>query len=165
MITFRAIRPSAFNLPALESQIRTAQRQWMTKVVKEYQKTTEHWKHKVAFSGQLTERGIATKIEVGYNDEVYGYVDEGTRPHVIRPKSAGGVLAFPSSSAPKTRPGSLKSTAGTRGSVDVFTRKVNHPGTKAREFSKQIKSKMEPILESDMQAAMGRGAKKSGHAI
>jgi len=24
---------------------------------------------------------------------------------------------------------------------------------------------MEPILESDMQAAMGRGAKKSGHAI
>lgn len=44
------------------------------------------------------------------------FVHDGTKPHVIRPKKAGGVLRF---------------TVG--GSV-VFARSVNHPGTKARPF-------------------------------
>lgn len=44
------------------------------------------------------------------------YVHGGTKPHVIRPKQPGGVLAF------------------SVGGVMVFTRKVNHPGTKANPF-------------------------------
>lgn len=165
MITFKTISPKAFNAGALEKELKKAQREWMTKVVKEYQGTTKHWKHKVPFTGRMSERGFVTTTEVGTDDEIYGYVDKGTPPHTIRPKSAGGVLAFPSVSAPKTKPGSLKSGKGKYGGPTVFTRKVRHPGTKARDFSGQIKKKMEPVLESDMQTAMGRGAKKSGHAI
>ena len=165
MITFRAIKPGAFNLKALEKEIRDAQRTWMTKVVKEYQGTTKHWKHRVAFTGRMSERGMVTTVEVGTDDEIYGYVDEGTKPHTIRPKRPGGVLAFPSVSAPKTKPGSLKSGAGKSGGPTVFTREVHHPGTKARKFSKQIKKKMEPVLEADIQNAMGRGVKKSGYGM
>lgn len=165
MITFRAISPRAFNVGALEKEVKKAQREWMTKVVKKYQGTTKHWKHKVPFRGRLSERGMVTTVEVGTDDEIYGYVDEGTRPHTIRPKRPGGVLAFPSVSAPKTKPGSLKSGRGKSGGPTVFTKKVMHPGTKPRGFSKQIKRKMEPVLEADTQAAMGRGAKKSGHRI
>ena len=164
MIRFQTISPKAFNLPAFEAPIRKAQREWMTKVVKEYQKTTRHWKHKVAFSGRIFEKGIATTIEVGYDDKIYGYVDEGTRPHIIRPKRAKA-LAFPSVFAPKTRPKSLVSTAGKSGGATVFAQEVHHPGSKAREFSPQIKKKMEPVLETDMQKAMSLGAKKSGHGI
>lgn len=47
------------------------------------------------------------------------YVHEGTRPHVIRPRTAGGVLRFP---------------VPPRSSNIVFTRHVNHPGTRARPF-------------------------------
>lgn len=172
MITFRAISPKAFNLGALEKELRDAQREWMTKVVKEYQGTTKNWKHRVSFRGRLSERGMVTKIEVGTDDEIYGYVDEGTGQaagrggkYPIVPKRPSGVLAFPSVSTPKTKPGSLKSGAGSRGGATAFTKKVMHPGIKPRGFSKQIKTKMEPVLESDMQKAMGRGAKKSGHGI
>ena len=44
------------------------------------------------------------------------YVHGGTRPHVIRPRSPGGVLAF------------------TIGGQMVFAKRVNHPGTKANPF-------------------------------
>jgi HK97 gp10 family phage protein len=45
-----------------------------------------------------------------------GYVEFGTRPHVIRPRKAGGVLVF------------------TVGGQKVFARKVNHPGTRPHPY-------------------------------
>ena len=45
-----------------------------------------------------------------------GYVEFGTRPHEIRPKSAGGVLAF------------------TVGGQKVFAKRVQHPGTKPQPY-------------------------------
>ena len=59
------------------------------------------------------------RIVVGPNLNVAPYapfVDRGTRPHVIEPKSPGGVLAFK-----------------VKGQM-VFAKKVNHPGTKAQPF-------------------------------
>ena len=44
------------------------------------------------------------------------FVHDGTKPHVIRPKTEGGVLAF------------------MIGGRTVFAKKVNHPGTKANPF-------------------------------
>ena len=44
------------------------------------------------------------------------FVHGGTRPHVIRPRSPGGVLAFKI------------------GGQMVFAKRVNHPGTKANPF-------------------------------
>lgn len=177
MITFKTISPKAFNVGALEKELRKAQREWMADVVKEYRKTTKYWKHKVAFTGRLSERGMVTKIEVGTDDKIYGYVDEGTgqaaghggkykiEPGYYTGKSNKKALAFPSVSTPKTKPGRLRSGYGRKGKTIVLARKVMHPGIKPRGFSPQIKKKMEPVLETDMQNAMGRGAKKSGHAI
>lgn len=45
------------------------------------------------------------------------YVHNGTRPHSINPRSAGGVLRFPN-----------------RAGVIVYTRHVNHPGTTAQPW-------------------------------
>jgi HK97 gp10 family phage protein len=47
-----------------------------------------------------------------------GYVEFGTKPHEIRPKNPGGVLAFK------------------MGGRMVFARKVNHPGTRAQPYVK-----------------------------
>jgi len=44
------------------------------------------------------------------------YVDQGTKPHEIKPKRVGGVLVF------------------TVNGQKVFARKVHHPGTKAQPF-------------------------------
>ena len=172
MITFKAISPKAFQPKAIENAIRKAQHDWTLKIAKEYRKTTKYWKHKVVFAGRTTEKGFVMTAEVGTDDEIYGYVDEGTGQaaghegkYPITPKRPGGVLAFPSVSTPKTKPGRLRSGYGRKGKTIVFAKKVMHPGIKPRRFSPQIKKKMEPVFEADMQNAMGRGAKKSGHAI
>ena len=69
-------------------------------------------------SGQLRQSlGIKVsgdKVIIGpnINQAPYaGYVEFGTKPHVIRPKKPGGVLVFKI------------------GGTTVYTKKVNHPGT------------------------------------
>jgi HK97 gp10 family phage protein len=71
-------------------------------------------------SGELR-RSLQIKVEtdkvtIGPNTPYAGYVEFGTQPHEIRPKSAGGVLVF------------------TIGGRKVFTKKVHHPGTKAQPY-------------------------------
>jgi HK97 gp10 family phage protein len=59
------------------------------------------------------------RVEIGpnLNQAPYaGYVEFGTKPHVIRPKKPGGVLVF------------------TVGGTKVFAKKVNHPGTKPQPY-------------------------------
>ena len=55
-------------------------------------------------------------VTVGSDVEYSGYVNDGTRPHTIRPRRTGGVLRFQV------------------GGQVVFARVVNHPGTRARPF-------------------------------
>ena len=102
---------------------------------------------------------------VDTDDEIYGYVSGGTRPHAIRPKRRGGVLAFKGKYRAKTRPGVLGSFAGGSSGDAVFTQAVQHPGTQARNFDKLIFEKRKIWYNKQMQAAMKRAVQKSGHAI
>lgn len=61
----------------------------------------------------LTLRSVYT---IGSDVSYAPMVHDGTRPHVIRPKSSGGVLRF------------------RMGGRIVYAKYVNHPGTKARPF-------------------------------
>ncbi len=70
-------------------------------------------------------------------DQLYRYVDLGTRPHVILPRHAP-MLHFLSDYQPKTVPGVLGSGSGGAYGEDVFARRVHHPGTEARGFTKRI---------------------------
>jgi HK97 gp10 family phage protein len=59
------------------------------------------------------------RVTIGPNERqapYAGYVEFGTKPHVIRPKKSGGVLVF------------------TVGGTKVFTTKVNHPGTQPQPY-------------------------------
>lgn len=62
---------------------------------------------------------------VGATAKYAEYVHEGTRPHVIVPRTKKA-LAFKGHVAPNT--------VGKSGMQLVFTRTVNHPGTKGRPF-------------------------------
>lgn len=53
------------------------------------------------------------RLRVWNSSKIASYIENGTRPHLIRPRRAGGVLRF---------------TA--RGGGVVFARVVHHPGTK-----------------------------------
>ena len=102
-------------------------------VVKDFQKTTQGWQHSVTFT--ITKQGADRTITT--DDEIWGYVDEGTPRHVITAKRAR-VLRFATGGTPKTQPGRITSGGGSKGGAVVFRPRVNHPGTKARLFSQQI---------------------------
>jgi len=113
-------------------------------MITDFEKTTKTWQHQPVFS-VLSQRGGGygirkTELTVGTDDEIYGYVDQGTRRHIIRARRAKA-LRFGIGGQPKTRPNRLLAQAGAKGSTILYRQQVMHPGTKARNFSKMIQRK------------------------
>lgn len=112
--------------------------------------TTQTWQHKPSFpisSPSAYRRVIAT------DDPIYGYVNDGTRAHIIRPK-AGGVLVFRGPFRAKTVPNQIASGPGSVGSAETFSRGVQHPGTKPRNFDTAIHDKWDRLFGPIMQRAI-----------
>jgi hypothetical protein len=115
----------------------------------DFKVTTQTWSRKVAF---MVVKQHGRRV-VGTDDEIYGYVTEGTRPHVI--VARGKALAFPGAGfRPKSRVRVIGSNKGNKGSGMVFTKQVNHPGTEAREFEEVIAEKWRTELPRTMQRAI-----------
>lgn len=178
MIVFKSIRPAtAFKSSIFREEIRNAAQAMALKIKKDFEATTKTWADKPEFKvevnvGRAAGGYVATKagtpagaeISVTTDDEIYGYVDEGTKPHVIRPRRRGGLLAFKTGGyRAKTRPQVIGSTAGRPGKNQVFAKEVHHPGTKARKFTQVIHKKWQATFRKEMDAAIKRAAKRSGH--
>lgn len=165
-LVIKAIKPARFNDKAMTERLRYHAKKVAEEMKKDFEATTKTWQHKVAFtqtvSGGKGLEGIVA--EVATSDEIYTYVDQGTKPHIIRPVHAK-MLAFPSIFSPKTKPRVIGSGSGMKGPVDTFRQEVHHPGTEAREFSKTIEEKWQPRFRDRMQAAMKDAAKASGHSM
>jgi hypothetical protein len=93
-------------------------------------KTSNLWKN-------ITYRHIPSK----YGAEVYTrvfyaeYVEEGTKPHVIKVKNA-------------------KALHFKVGGKDVFVKKVNHPGTRAKPFMQPAADKERPIYIENLKRVL-----------
>ena len=118
--------------------------------------TTQTWNTKPEF--KIDESQQDRRV-VGTGDDIYGFVDEGTRPHLILPRRAKRLAIIGINSRPKTRPGFIGSVQGGRDNTNVYTKHVNHPGTAARKFSVAIRDKwskqMLVVFEKAIQSAMG----------
>lgn len=82
----------------------------------------------------------------------------GVRPHVIRPKKPGGVLAFQAGYQPKTRPIGRSGGPGRSTGPAVFAKQVNHPGFSPRKFSEKINAR----LRRQFEQAIDRGVRLGG---
>lgn len=112
--------------------------------------TTQTWKHRPEFTIEQDEgrRTVAT------DDEVFEYVDEGTKPHIITAKNPNKPLTFGVGGSPKTAPRVIGSRSGTRGSAIVRAQVVHHPGTAPREFTDTVKEKWDDRLPDMIQRAI-----------
>lgn len=130
-------------------------------MVADFMKTTATWRHQPVWQHKIEWQLSQVRVKVWTNDEIYGYVNYGTRPHRIEPRRAK-VLAFPSSSTPKTTPNVIGSGAGGSSGPTVFSAGVNHPGTKARNFDKVIAAKWQPLAYERIKGAVERTIQRWG---
>lgn len=125
----------------------------------DFMTTTRTWDERVEFTIESpTEESRVVRTD----NPKYQWTDKGTEPHIIRPKRAGGRLSIIGiNSRPKTRPGFIGSVKGGRDNTNVYTKQVNHPGTKAREFSVAIRDKWAKQMVIIMAIAMENAAQKA----
>lgn len=139
-VKFKAIRPPALKVGAAQKIMRNALRAEAKKIKREFEKTTATWEHKVDFREHvhLAPSYSVMSVQIETDDEIYGYVSNGTKPHEIRPKKKGGVLAFQSGYKAKTSPRQIGSGSGGSFGDTIFRASVQHPGTEARRFPEVI---------------------------
>lgn len=164
-VAFKAITPKALKVKEIYDAIERNAVVAQKGILKDYEETTRTWDHKVDFRAELTinlNGGVA--IVVDTDDEIYTFVHEGTKPHLIKPRRAKK-LRFQGTYTAKTVPGVIHSREGGASGEFEYRDGVMHPGTKARLFSKPIFRKWKPFFERQMQRALDEGAKRSGHSI
>lgn len=127
------------------------------KVYSDLQRPTSTWKTSVAFQIRRIANGRTIGRTISTANEIYGYVNSGTRPHVIRAKNAKYLNFGPSS--PKTTPGNLDSTSGSRGPRTTFVAQVNHPGTDPRNYDKVAAEHAEQTFPTLVRLAVKEGTR------
>jgi len=122
----------------------------------DFEKTVATWDHKPEFVIEERARSFAVVTD----DDIYHFVDAGTRPHII---PADPFLAFRGSYQAKTTPRVIMSrSGGASGSYVYTTKDIHHPGTEAREFSKTIHDKWEKETVKRMRLAFKQGIESVG---
>lgn len=118
-------------------------------IVEDLQAVTSTWKHKPKFvvTNRLGFRTIATA------SKIFGYVDEGTRPHIIRPRKAKR-LRFNAMFKAKSVPNRFVARQGASAPPVVFAMEVHHPGTKARGFTKLVANRSKKRVGRRFQSAI-----------
>ncbi len=152
-------RSPLYQTATMQHEIKSALDKLAKDVKKTFEGTTSTWETDVKFETKVTLTSSEAKVEVTTDNEIYGYVNEGTKPHIIRPKRAR-MLAFQSGYRAKTRPRSIVSGPGGAFGESVFANVVHHPGTKAREFTKWVSVRYQDILPMVIQQAITKAAKE-----
>jgi hypothetical protein len=110
----------------------------------QYEHTTSTWAHKPKFTiSHFRRTGNSISRDIYTKDEVYGYLDDGTRGHMVRPRRARR-LRFQPNYTTKTQRWWLGSRIG--GSYGPFAYSRGHyvRGIQAREYTKIIADLREP---------------------
>lgn len=164
MIVTKAIKPKRLESEAMRAALEAKADEVSKDILLEFELTTATWERQVKFEREVSVGPNSIDILVGTDDEIYGYVNDGTRAHVILPKG-DYPLRFQSGYNAKTTPGLISSKYGGPYGEVVYSRGVMHPGTEARNFDETIRKQQEPAFRRAMEAAMRDARNASGHAI
>ena len=137
-----------------------------------FDKTTETWSRETKpfsyiYYTAWPVKATKAKLEMGVqykdvyaNAPIWQWIDEGTRPHIIKAKYAK-TLAFPSIFRAKTKVNTVASYKGAHGGKTVFRQQVRHPGTRARRFTAAIQKKASPWIQKRMLRAAEEGSRRA----
>ena len=110
-----------------------------------FEAIVSNWQHKPTFEIRRTRMTVSISV-TGPNAQIWEFVDAGTRPHVIKAKGGGRrlgakLLTFRTGGQAKTRPNNSVFKGGAPASGPwVSKQQVNHPGSKARNFTRIVRN-------------------------
>lgn len=130
-------------------------------VKRDYESTARTWssKNRPTFDVIVAELDGDYTITAGTDSLLYKWVDEGTKPHIIRPRRSK-FLRFRVGGRAKTTPNVIGSGPGSRGDAWRTADFVLHPGTRARNFTKRIKERRQKTVEQEISQSIAKLARK-----
>lgn len=126
-----------------------------------FENTVKTWTNKPTLTPTPTPRGWAVKVDPAFP---YGWVDQGTPPHIIRARNAP-MLRFQGPYHAKTRVNVIASYKGGRGRVWVSKRQVQHPGIEARNFRDIIMRRVQTRMAAHVRAELNRASYGAGTGV
>lgn len=123
--------------------------------LRDMESTTRTWEHKPLFDVTITQNGKDYSVTAGTDDRIYGYVDAGTRAHVIEPKRSR-YLRFQSGYRAKTRVGIIGSREGGPFGAQVFRARVYHPGFPGRKFTVKIQKRRQVTVQQEVSHSIAK---------
>ena len=155
-----AIKPKPVNRAKVFDQVIEKRYQQTAQAIKrDFDAITKTWDHEVKFTIRKTTRSGRRGITVTTNDRIFGYVNNGTEPHIITPVRARA-LHFQEGYTAKSRPGWIGSQDGGPFGDDVYAQQVNHPGTDARKFDVAIARRRQKELQSKLNQDIAKANRK-----
>lgn len=154
MITLTPIRPrtSRAKYERTIAAVQKAYQRAAKELVADFEKTAATWEHRPRWVVRVGPGGVSVRTD----DAIWGYVDKGTKPHEIRARRAKA-LRFASGYTAKTRPGSIIARAGGPAPGEpAFAQSVQHPGTKARGFTRRLRAKWKQRWPKIMQDELAK---------
>ena len=168
-IVFKSLHPAQWTLmPTVEEMTRELDG-IVLRAQMELMVTTATWAHKPKFRvlGRVVPgaQGAVARVEISTDDEIFGYLDKGTPPHSISPKSPvskrdptkPSALATRAGYKAKSTPGSLSSGAGGHFGAVIYKPGVWHPGIAPRRFMDALQVWVQGEMEREMPLAIHRG--------
>lgn len=122
-------------------------------IAADYAATVSTWSNKPS---PVIERPSDHERVIGIDEQRWLWVNEGTRPHRITPRSPRGKLRFREGYRAKTSRGSIRARQGGPTGGVVYSKGVQHPGTQAREFDDAITRKNDNLLDVQVNAVLAK---------
>lgn len=143
------ILPKPLPVDVFDKELEKAARDAEEDIKKQFDDAVKFWKTPPTFRGYVRISGTLIYISVGTADSIFKFVDQGTKPHVIKAVKA------------KMLHWVDKDTG-----EDRFAKEVNHPGFEGKHISDDIEADWaDGKLAEYFQAGMEIAIDKSGHAM
>ena len=123
--------------------------------VREIKRATASWSKPVELNIDESDESATIEIE----DDRYRWVDEGTKPHEIKPKNARALRFLPGNRV-RAEIARRKQNAAQRDVNTVFSKAVNNPGIRPRSITEKILAKRRKAIFSAIEDAVEKAIKK-----
>ena len=166
VIVFTPIIPKELNVSVFRLEILNALRKEGTVHRKELKRTVTTWDDAPRIESKVSlnkKNGASVQTgPTGSEDAVNHWIftDEGTSPHLITARRAPS-LRFQAGYTPRTRVGKFTSGQSRRFGAWRSPVTVRHPGTTAREWSKELSISRQRPFETRIRGAIEKAAKRA----